>query len=305
MQFPEGLKEKASEISAKLEKEGNEVFISASPCFGACDLALAEAEAIGAEKIVHYGHASFPIANKSGITIEFVEWNLEMSLTPVLKKAIEDERFKKCETVALVTTVQHVKKISEMRKLLEENGKRVFVGKPGPKAKYAGQVLGCDPGAAISIEKDADCILYVGGGNFHPIGIAVKSRKQILVADPYSGEVKWMDNEISGYEKKRKGLLNRALQAKNFGIIVSTKPGQQSLEASIALKKALAKVGKKAEILVANFVSPEPLMNFRTFDAYINTACPRISIDDSGSYDKPMINLDEALLLVKLLKVNK
>ena len=43
LQFPEGLKQEALSHAKKLEKEGNEVFISASPTFGACDLALDEA----------------------------------------------------------------------------------------------------------------------------------------------------------------------------------------------------------------------------------------------------------------------
>ena len=31
--------------------------ISADPCYGACDLATAEAESLGADLIVHFGHA--------------------------------------------------------------------------------------------------------------------------------------------------------------------------------------------------------------------------------------------------------
>ena len=59
IQFPEGLKQKALEYAQSLEKEGNEVFISASPNFGACDLALDEARNLKADKLIHYGHAEF------------------------------------------------------------------------------------------------------------------------------------------------------------------------------------------------------------------------------------------------------
>ena len=59
LQFPEGLKQKAVEIAKKYEKKGDVVFLSAAPCYGACDLALDEARAIGAKKIIHFGHSPF------------------------------------------------------------------------------------------------------------------------------------------------------------------------------------------------------------------------------------------------------
>src|SRR3989339_335352 len=48
LQFPEGLKKEALSHAIQYRKEGHEVFLSASPCYGACDLAYAEAEAVKA-----------------------------------------------------------------------------------------------------------------------------------------------------------------------------------------------------------------------------------------------------------------
>ncbi|MBI4399825.1 diphthamide synthesis protein, partial [Candidatus Micrarchaeota archaeon] len=59
LQFPEGLKSKALKIAKKYEKKGYEVFISSSPCYGACDIAIEEAKACKADKILHFGHAEF------------------------------------------------------------------------------------------------------------------------------------------------------------------------------------------------------------------------------------------------------
>ena len=46
LQFPEGLKQHALKYAEKLEKEGDSVFISCSPTYGACDIAIDEAKAI-------------------------------------------------------------------------------------------------------------------------------------------------------------------------------------------------------------------------------------------------------------------
>ena len=61
LQFPEGLKQKALEYAVKIEKGGDEVFISASPTFGACDLAIDEARSIKADKLIHFGHGEFQV----------------------------------------------------------------------------------------------------------------------------------------------------------------------------------------------------------------------------------------------------
>lgn len=58
LQLPDGLKPKAKEIVDDLKKELPDVefIIWADSCFGACDLAL-EAEKIGADMLVHFGHS--------------------------------------------------------------------------------------------------------------------------------------------------------------------------------------------------------------------------------------------------------
>ncbi len=302
LQFPEGLKAKALEIAKRLEKEGNEVFLSASPCYGACDIALAEAEAVHAEKIIHYGHAPFPLKRKTGIAVEYVEYPTRVDFKLVLRKALADPDFAKCKRIGLVTTVQHVAQIGEIRRFLEKNGKKVLIGKHGPFAKYDGQILGCDPGAAISADSKADCILYFGGGRFHPIAAAIACKHRVMAADPFLGGVAWMDGEREKYLKRRKGLLMAAISGKRFGILVSVKPGQFALEAAQRLKKRLEEVGKEAAILVSDRVEPEALENFHSFDFYVNSACPRIAIDDWERFGKPVLNLAEAEELARLLR---
>ena len=45
--------------------------------------------------------------------------------------------------IALLTTIQHIHKIRDVKKQLEKNGKKVFLIK-GKHSKYKGQILGCD-----------------------------------------------------------------------------------------------------------------------------------------------------------------
>ena len=305
LQFPEGLKAGALEAARKLKRKGHEVVISASPCYGACDVAFSEAEAVGAEKIIHYGHAPFRLRVKPRIPVEYVEHRARVGCEPALKKALEDPDFRKCRRVALITTVQHIGQLAEMKRFLEKGGKKVVVGKHGPLAAYDGQVLGCDPGSAVSAEGKADCILYFGGGLFHPLGAALACKKRVIAADPFLRKAFWLDGERERYLKRRKGLLMAGVSARRFGILVSVKPGQLSLEPALRLKKRLEAAGKEAAVLVSDRIEPEALENFRSFDFYVDTACPRLALDDWGRFGKPVMALADAELLVSLLEKAK
>src|SRR5665647_3597676 len=57
LQMPEGLKPEAPKLAKIIEKCGALAIISADPCYGACDIAVSEAEGLGADLIVHFGHA--------------------------------------------------------------------------------------------------------------------------------------------------------------------------------------------------------------------------------------------------------
>jgi 2-(3-amino-3-carboxypropyl)histidine synthase len=302
LQFPEGLKQQALQEAKKLEAQGHEVFLSAAACYGACDLALEEARAVKVHKLIHFGHAEFMKIKSPGLKIEYVPFFAEIDWKQaenMLEKACALLRQAGAKKVSLVFPVQHVKNGKRVKGWLEDAGFSVAVGKGGSHIRYAGQVLGCDGSAALSgAASSADAVVYFGGGKFHPTGIP--SGKPVLACDPHLMDAYWITDEIARQEKRRKGALLAASQAKTFGILVSTKNGQINLPAAQLAKKLIEKKGRRAQILLANEFSPLALANFLSFDAYINTACPRIS-DDNEAYGKPLVNVSEIKRLLEII----
>ena len=302
LQFPEGLKQEALTHAARLSSQGHEVFLSAAACYGACDLALDEARAIKAKKLIHFGHAEFLKAKVPGLKIEYVPYfaMLDWKKTgAMLEKAASLLHAGGAKRLSLVFPVQHQKNAVIVKQRLEDAGFSVAIGKGGAHVRYAGQVLGCDGTAAFAGKaRDADAIVYFGGGKFHPTGIP--SGKPVLCADPHLQDAYWITDEIVRQEKRRNGSLLAASQARTFGILLSTKPGQLNVAGAQLAKKLLEKKGKRAEILAANEFSPLALANFLAFDAYINTACPRIS-DDREAYGKPVVNIADIRRLLELM----
>lgn len=293
LQFPEGLKSKALEEQKELEKQDHEVFISSASCYGACDLAIEEAKKIKADKIIHYGHAPF-IGIKIDIEVEYREYHQDIDLE-IIKKHLG--RIKNFKNIGLITTVQHIHQLKEIITLLEKNHKQVFIEK-GPKCFYKGQVLGCDTGSIDEILNNIECVLYIGGGKFHYLTLNYDI--PVFIINPVNGEFKRVNDEIKDYNKRLQGALLKASEAKKFGILVSTKIGQFNIQGAKQAKKKLEDKGKSAVILTSNEINSIALQNFNIFDAYINTACPRL-IEDYERFEKPIINLNKLDELISIM----
>jgi 2-(3-amino-3-carboxypropyl)histidine synthase len=294
LQFPEGLKDKALEHASRLEKEGNEVFISASPTFGACDLALDEARMIKADKLVHFGHGEF---HKVDFNVEYVEYKIDTDLSILRSSELPLRQY---TTIGIVTTIQHVHQLDDVKRFYEGIGKKVMIGKPYGFAKKEGQILGCDIGSAASLDRKVDAFVYFGGGIFHPLGALLATTKPFLVVEPFIKKVEFIDNYRETYTKRSKGKVLSALEARNFGIMVSTKNGQHNMQLGKIMKEKIEKKGMTAQILIANTFDFDSLNNMMEFDAFVNTACPRITIDDIDRLRKPLLSANELMEVMRM-----
>ncbi|OJT94084.1 S-adenosyl-L-methionine:L-histidine 3-amino-3-carboxypropyltransferase [Candidatus Micrarchaeum sp.] len=296
IQFPEGLKQKALEYAESLEKEGNEVFISASPNFGACDLALDEARNLKVDKLIHYGHAEF---NKVDFNVEYVPYEIDAPLD-LLPKSLE--YLKDFNRISVVTTVQHLHQLDSIKEFYEKNGKEVFIGRPYGFAKHPGQILGCDIGSAASVDSKVDAHVYFGGGIFHPLGALLNTKKPFLVIEPFDNKVEFIDSLRDTYQRRSKGKVLASLDAKSIAILVSTKNGQHNLKLAEILKKKIESEGIKSAILVSNTFDFDSINNMMEFDAFVNTACPRIAIDDTDRLRKPLLSANELMQVLSMKK---
>jgi len=292
-QLPEGLKAEGPRLASVAEKMGAVAFVSADPCYGACDLAVQEAESLGADLLVHYGHSE--MMPQQRVPTIYIEAKTTLSVKPAVKKALS--LLKPWKHLGLVTTLQHVDMLGEARTTLLEAGKSVAVGDAG-QLKYAGQVTGCDYSNATAILKDVDAFLFVGGGRFHALGVALATSKPTVAADPYERRAYSVGNEVRKVLKQRWASIHEALKAQSFGVLIGLKSGQKRIEEAMRIRDRLEKKGKKATLLTMREVTPEALMQFPTIDSLVNTACPRIALDYADKFRRPVLTVNEALVIV-------
>jgi 2-(3-amino-3-carboxypropyl)histidine synthase len=294
IQLPEGLKAEGPRLAAIVEKAGALAIVSADPCYGACDLALLDAESLGADLIVHYGHS--PQIRQERVPTIYIEARAKISVREAVKKAIP--LLKPWGSIGLVTTVQHIHKLNEAKELLLKAGKTVAIGDAG-RAKYPGQVIGCDYSNAKSVSKEVDAFLFVGGGRFHAIGVAVATAKPTIIADPYEKRAYPIHDEAKRILKQRWASISEAKGAETIGVLIGLKNGQKRIKEALKIKEKLQKSGRKVTLLALREITPETLMQFSSIDVFVNTACPRLSLDDAPSFLKPILTFNETLVTLE------
>jgi len=297
LQLPEGLKPEAPRLAAVVEEAGALPIVSSDPCYGACDLAVSEAKILGADLIIHYGHT--PMSLHTDVPTVYVDARAKISIKEAVTKALP--YLESWSKIGLVTTVQHVHQLDEAKNLLRNAGKTVFVGDAG-HVKYPGQVIGCDFSNARSVSEKVEAYLFVGGGRFHAIGVALATGKPTIIADPYEKLAYPIQDQVRRVIMQRWGNISEAKEAKSFGVLISLKSGQMKLKDAMGIKEKLEQNGLKATLLALREVTPSALMQFLGVDAFINTACPRLSLDDAPHFGKPLLSINETLVMLGEMK---
>lgn len=285
LQFPDGLRDFYAPVVEAVEKAtGAATVVSADPSYGACDLSDDEMAKVKVDALIHFAHTRMPHMERfERIPIHFVRAESLHDIKPSVEKAIPLLTGKK---IGLIGTTQHLHKLGDAEAILRKNGFEPIVDRGDTRISAPGQVLGCNYTAA---DKDADSYLYVGSGNFHPLGLALNTEKPIICADPYSNEVRTMEVERNRFLKQRYGAIAASRDAQTFGVLASSKQGQLRWNMAKALKQRIERKGRKAYLILLRQFSPDYLLNFRHLDAFVSTACPRVAIDDYARYPKPML----------------
>ena len=298
IQIPEGLKQ-YSEIILELFKE-NEPILFVDPCYGACDSKDKVAKDLGCKLLVHFGHykMNIPVIETIYIPISY-----ELSKTE-LDFIVSEIKKLKLNKINLVTTIQYLENIKKIIELLLKENIIVVESKESLRVKKH-MILGCD---ASTIINQTEPIIFIGDGVFHANNLGfINNGQDVIVISPISKSVQKIEITDT-FLRKRYAAIGICKHANKFGILVSTKQGQIRLAIARNIKKKLEENGKKAYILVSDYVKQEYLEGIKV-DCYVNTACPRLVYDDGTiAFKKPVISVTEVDLLFdedKELKVDQ
>ncbi|KDP36406.1 hypothetical protein JCGZ_08675 [Jatropha curcas] len=271
-------------------------FILGDVTYGACCVDDLSALALGADLLIHYGHSCLvPIdATKIPCLYVFVDIKVDVErLISTIRLNLNDKK-----SIVLAGTIQFATAIREAKPELEGMGLSVFI--PQSKPLSAGEVLGCtapkiSSNAIVGSLSDT-VVVFVADGRFHLEAFMIANPGlKAFRYDPYMGKLFLEEYDHKGMKETRKGAIERAMEARNWGIVLGTLGRQGNPRILDRLEKKMKEKGFSYTIFLMSEISPVRIALFEdSVDAWIQIACPRLSIDWGEAFKKPLLTPFEA-----------
>ncbi|EPY31225.1 diphthamide synthesis protein [Angomonas deanei] len=292
LQFPEGLLLFAAPIADILESHtGAQMVILGDVTYGACCVDDYAASAVGCDFLIHYGHScliSIKDCTISNMMYVFVEIDIDVQhFVDTVKALVPPET-----RVAVIATVQFISSMRAGVAMLKDYFHTAPIV-PQNRPLSTGEILGCtspkvDPASV-------DDVIYVGDGRFHLESFLIAHRTlNALQYDPYEKKMTRESYAFSEMRTIRREAIDVAQAAQSFAIVMGTL-GRQGNPRVVDRLMALAKSkGKKITLLLMSEIFPSKMAQLQDVDAYIQVACPRLSIDWGYAFDRPFLSPYEA-----------
>lgn len=294
---PEALIPKLQDVAEHISAVfGIQVYIIGDTCWGSCDLNTHAADMLSADILFNIGHTI--AMDTFGPKVVMIGAFDDISFDVIATKCARD-LLGKYKTISLVTDSQHLHQIDRVKRIFEDRGYNVMVGRGKGQLRDA-QVFGCEFYPAHNLHKQVDAYVFLGQSMFHSAGVALSTEKPTFMLDPYFQEYSEVSEFAQTLQKKAILSIYKALDAEKIGIIIGLKEGQFAHLRAIELKKEFEKLGKKVQLIALTEITQERIKIFKGIDAFVQVACPRIGTDNH--FEKPMLSVPQAFSLIKLLK---
>ncbi|XP_039224186.1 2-(3-amino-3-carboxypropyl)histidine synthase subunit 1 isoform X1 [Crotalus tigris] len=297
LQMPEGLLMFACTLADIVERfTGAEAVVMGDVTYGACCVDDFTARALGADFLVHYGHSCLiPIDPTQGLKMLYVFVDIKIDTAHLVQTLRFN--FPPGAQLALVSTSQFASALQAASRELQPDYR---IWTPQCKPLSPGELLGC---TSPRLAQETDAIVYLGDGRFHLESIMIANPGiPAYRYDPYS---KAFSQELYAHERmqqSRKAAIRRAACAHKWGLILGTLGRQGSLAILQHLESSLQAAGRPYVRLLLSEIFPSKLQLFPDVEAWVQVACPRLSIDWGEAFEKPLLTPYEAAVALQQIQ---
>ncbi|KAL3943050.1 MAG: hypothetical protein SGBAC_002869 [Bacillariaceae sp.] len=308
LQMPEGLLLYATVLSDVLQRLApclEQVSILGDVTYGACCVDDLGAQALGAELLVHYGHSCLVPIQHTAIPCLYVFVELAIDVPHVVdclnltvagsssSAAAAASGESKLPHVYLLGTIQFRHSLTEAQTMLEEKGYQTSI--PQAKPLSPGEVLGCTSPVLAEDTAPDSIVLFVADGRFHLESTMISNPdiSRFYRYDPYSKTLTLESYEHDKMKDIRFSAITNAKSANTFGILMGTLGRQGNPAILSRIQEKLKAKGKRSFIMLVSEITPAKLTLLENkIDAWVQIACPRLSVDWGHhlSTKRPVLN---------------
>jgi 2-(3-amino-3-carboxypropyl)histidine synthase len=166
-----------------------------------------------------------------------------------------------------------------------------------------GEILGCtSPEISVKSEitEGADILLYLGDGRFHLESAMIHNpHLPAYRYDPYSRKLTRESYDHEELHKLRKEAILTARKAKKWGLILGTLGRQGNPYTLDKVEKLCQNNNIEVVCLALSEIFPGKLALMEDVGAWVQVACPRLSIDWGYAFPRPLLSPYEALVALE------
>ena len=122
--------------------------------------------------------------------------------------------------------------------------------------------------------------------------------------DPYSKKFTREGYDHESMHQLRYDAIQKASAAKTWGLILGTLGRQGSTKVMDELLQRIEASGRTAVLVLLSEIFPAKLDRFNDIGAWVQIACPRLSIDWGYAFSKPLLSPYEASVALKSVEWN-
>ena len=287
LQFPEGLLLFSLQLASLIEEFGGngvETVILSDVAYGACCVDDLQAERLGCDYMIHFGHSCLVPINVTRMRTLYVFVEIEIDAAPLVQ--VLKDNFPQDAGLAFVGTIQFNGAICKAKRELEGHFRKVLV--PQARPLSAGEILGC---TAPRLPEDVTAIVYVGDGRFHLEAMMMANpRIAAYKYDPYTKLCTREEYDHAAMKQDRLGSIARAQAATHWGVIL----GAIGRQGNPAIVSDIVRHLQSRSLPYTLVVMDEEIMESRLekygeVHAWVQVACPRLSIDWGYTFSKPLL----------------
>jgi 2-(3-amino-3-carboxypropyl)histidine synthase len=271
--------------------------------YGACCIDDFTARALGCDLLVHYAHSCLVPVDVTRIKTLYVFVDIAVDSAHLI--ATVERNFSREKKIAIVGTIQFNGTIHGIKPVLEGMGYRIMVPQIAPLSK--GEILGCtsprlntittSPGGQTGTD-DVDILLYLGDGRFHLESAMIHNPSLPAYRyDPYSRTLTHETYAHPTMHSLRSSAIDLSRTAKSWGLILGTL-GRQGNPATLTLiEQSLRRRNIPYLTILLSEIFPGKLAQMsEDVEAWVQVACPRLSIDWGYAFERPLLSPYEALV---------
>ncbi|KAI3405734.1 DPH1 [Candida oxycetoniae] len=278
LQMPEGLLIFSLIISDILEEFCQvETVVMGDVSYGACCIDDFTARSLDCDFIVHYAHSCLVPIDVTEIKVLYVFVTININEDHLVKTI--KRNFDRGTQIAIFGTIQFNPAIHSVKSILENDAEKpIYLIPPQTRPLSKGELLGC---TSVRLNKEhIKATIYVGDGRFHLESSMIHNPDiPAFGYDPYSQKFTREYYDQKQMTSVRKDAVVTSKRAKKIGLILGALGRQGNPVTLTKLEEKLLEKGIIVVKIILSEIFPQKLAMFDDIDAFVQVACPRLSID--------------------------